>query len=199
MNYSFACYSGRCPIPSRFNLTVFIKIFTTMSVVPHPLTSPITKEWILSKKEKIRPWSQFLDVKMFHIPASFPKCTARVVKNVEYFQSNYIIVFIGLIVYCILTSPLLLIAIAALLGSCYIIRLKNETREISLFGQKLTLAHQYALVSICAFPLFYIAGAGQVVFWILGASFFFIMLHATLYDRPVPSEEDELKTVLEIV
>ncbi|GFY62919.1 prenylated Rab acceptor protein 1 [Trichonephila inaurata madagascariensis] len=170
-----------------------------MSTVALPLNSPVAKEWLLARKEKIRPWSQFLDVKMFHIPTSFPKCTTRVVKNVEYFQSNYIIVFIGLIVYCILTSPLLLIAIAALLGSCYIIKLKNETKEIALFGQKLTLAHQYALVSICAFPLFYLAGAGQVVFWILGASFFFIMLHATLYEVPPTSEEEELKKVLEIV
>ncbi|CAL1266473.1 unnamed protein product [Larinioides sclopetarius] len=170
-----------------------------MNTVALPITSPAAKEWLLSRKERIRPWSQFLDVKMFHLPASFPKCTARVVKNIEYFQSNYIIVFIGLIVYCILTSPLLLIAIAALLGSCYIIKLKNETRDISLFGQKLTVAHQYALVSIFAFPLFYLAGAGQVVFWILGASFFFIMLHATLYQLPASSEEEELTAVLEIV
>lgn len=38
----------------------------------------------------------------------------------------------------------------------------------SIVGQKLSLAHQYALVSIASFPLFYLAGAGQVVFWILG-------------------------------
>ncbi|GBL92140.1 Prenylated Rab acceptor protein 1 [Araneus ventricosus] len=162
-----------------------------MNTVALPITSPAAKEWLLSRKEKIRPWSQFLDVKMFHMPASFPKCTARVVKNIEYFQSNYIIVFIGLIVYCILTSPLLLIAIAALLGSCYIIKLKNETREVSLFGQKLTVAHQYALVSIFAFPLFYLAGAGQVVFWILGASFFIIMLHATLYCIEQMSKDED--------
>ncbi|KAG8201876.1 hypothetical protein JTE90_027355 [Oedothorax gibbosus] len=86
---------------------------------------------------------------MFHLPATFPKCTTRVVRNIEYFQSNYIIVFIGLIVYCILTSPLLLIAIAALLGACYIIRVRNESKEVALLGQKLTLAHQYAL-SVCA-------------------------------------------------
>lgn len=38
-------------------------------------------------------------------------------------------------------------------------------------GQKLSVAHQYALVSIASFPLFYLAGAGQVVFWILGMVF----------------------------
>ncbi|KFM57392.1 Prenylated Rab acceptor protein 1, partial [Stegodyphus mimosarum] len=129
---------------------------------------------------------------MFHLPPSFPKCTTRVVRNIDYFQSNYIIVFIGLIVYCILTSPLLLIAIAALLGSCYIIKLRNDAKEVILFGQKLTLAHQYALVSIISFPLFYLAGAGQVVFWILGASFFTIMLHATLYSiEQCPKDEDD--------
>ncbi|XP_071034539.1 prenylated Rab acceptor protein 1 isoform X2 [Parasteatoda tepidariorum] len=162
-----------------------------MSVVPINLSSPAAKEWLLTRKDRIRPWSQFLDFKMFHIPNSFPRCTSRVVKNVEYFQSNYIIIFIGLIVYCILTSPLLLIAIAAFLGSCYIIKLKNDSREIVLFGQKMTLAHQYALVSLISFPLFYLAGAGQVVFWILGASFFVIMLHATLYSiEQSPKDED---------
>ncbi|XP_054707331.1 prenylated Rab acceptor protein 1-like isoform X2 [Uloborus diversus] len=170
-----------------------------MSVVPLPISSPVAKEWLLKRKENIRPWGQFLDFKMFHLPPSFPKCTSRVVRNIEYFQSNYIIVFIGLIVYCLLTSPLLLIAIAALLGACYIVKIRSEAKEISLLGHKLTLAHQYSLVSIAAFPLFYLAGAGQVVFWILGASFFLIMLHATLYDYERTSEDADLKALVETV
>lgn len=170
-----------------------------MSIVTLPIHSPVAKEWLISRKDNIRAWSQFLDFKMFHIPPSFPKCTTRVVRNVEYFQSNYIIVFIGLIVYCILTSPLLLIAIAACLGACYIVKLRAASKEVVLLGQKLSVAHQYALVSVISFPLFYVAGAGQVVFWILGASFFSIMMHATLYDLDRNNEEDSVKSILETV
>ena len=36
----------------------------------------------------------------------------RLLKNIEHYQANYIITFMLLMVYCILTSPLLLIALA---------------------------------------------------------------------------------------
>lgn len=171
---------------------------STMSKVPALNAS--ANEWVRSRTDNIRPWSVFLDVKLFSTPQSFSTCTARVVRNVEYFQSNYIIVFIGLIVYCILTSPLLLVAVATLLGSCYIIKLKNESKELNVLGHKLSVAHQYALVSIISFPLFYIAGAGSIVFWILGASFFIIMLHATLYSgEPKPYEEETFDLQMEPV
>ena len=52
----------------------------------------------------------------------------------EYFQSNYVMVFLVLVLYCLLTSPLLLIVIAASGGAAYIAGIKNNDRKLSIAG-----------------------------------------------------------------
>ena len=37
-----------------------------------------------------------------------------------------------------------------------------------LIGRELSLAQQYGAVGILSFPLFWVAGAGSVVFWVIG-------------------------------
>ena len=64
------------------------------------------------QREKIRAWSEFADQKAFTAPVSMQEWTKRLVKNVEHYQANYIITFLVLMIYCVLTSPLLLIALA---------------------------------------------------------------------------------------
>merc|ERR1712042_286620 len=103
-------------------------------------------------------------------------------KNVEYFQSNYVMVFIVLVLYCLISSPLLLIVIAATGGACYIAGLKNAERKLSIAGHEVSLAQQYGLITVCSIPFFLIAGAGGIVFWVLGASMFFITAHAAFYN-----------------
>merc|ERR1719461_363144 len=79
-------------------------------------------------------------------------------------------VFIVLVLYCLISSPLLLIVIAATGGACYIA------------GLEVSVAQQYGLIGVCSIPFFLIAGAGGVVFWVLGASLFFITGHAAFYN-----------------
>ena len=67
---------------------------------------------IILQREKIRAWSEFADQKAFTAPVSMQEWTKRLVKNVEHYQANYIITFLVLMIYCVLTSPLLLIALA---------------------------------------------------------------------------------------
>ena len=43
-------------------------------------------------------------------------------------------VFIVLVLYCLISSPLLLIVIAASGGACYIAGLKNAERKLSIAG-----------------------------------------------------------------
>ena len=45
---------------------------------------------------------------------------------------------------------------------------------MSVLGHEVSLAQQYGLIGVCSIPFFLIAGAGGVVFWVLGASLFFI-------------------------
>uniref|UniRef100_A0A2R5LJP4 PRA1 family protein n=1 Tax=Ornithodoros turicata TaxID=34597 RepID=A0A2R5LJP4_9ACAR len=160
-----------------------------------PPTPAAAKQWLSQKRQSIKPWRQFADFNRFQVPKTLTQATTRVVRNVEHYQSNYLFVFLGLIIYCILTSPLLLIAIAAAMGGAYIIRLKSAEGKLRLFNRELTAVQQYCLVGMMCFPLFYLAGAGAAVFWVIGASFFTIMLHATLYAvEDVPVEGFELQT-----
>lgn len=76
---------------------------------------------------------------------------------------------------CRLTSPLLLFAVATSLGACHVLSKKNMEQRLSIFGQELSLAQQYGLIALVSLPLFYLAGAGSVVFWVLGE---FYILHS---------------------
>ena len=51
-----------------------------------------------------------------------------------------------------------------------------------LAGHEITLTHQYGFISVCALPFLFLAGAGAVVFWVLGASLFTVTVHAAFYN-----------------
>ncbi|KAK2165986.1 hypothetical protein NP493_1344g00023 [Ridgeia piscesae] len=145
------------------------------------LTNIRLREWFQKRRESVQPWNIFLSPSNFKLPKAVAPATKRFMSNIEKFQSNYIFVFLGLVAFCLLTSPLLLVAIATSLGACYIISLKNQDRKIRIMGRELSLVEQYTAVGIMSFPIFWLAGAGSAVFWVIGASFFAIALHASLY------------------
>ncbi|PNF23740.1 hypothetical protein B7P43_G17244 [Cryptotermes secundus] len=169
--------------------------------VPVSFSSPAAKEWFGQHHENVRPWILFINTRNFHTPSSLSHLAKRIARNVEYFQTNYFFVLLGLIFYCLITSPLLLIAVAASLGVCYILSMKNSEWKITVFAYELTLAQQYGLVAVCFLPLFYIAGAGAAMFWVLGTSVFIITLHASFYniDAVLNLEDEKMDVLIEDV
>ncbi|CAG7835971.1 unnamed protein product [Allacma fusca] len=95
------------------------------------LSRQLLIEWVAQARQNIRPWSVFCATGRFKAPASAQRLPRRVVKNVEYFQSNYLLVFGGLFLYCLITSPLLLLAFMAQLGLFYWIYTRNQERSYS--------------------------------------------------------------------
>ncbi|XP_069115837.1 prenylated Rab acceptor protein 1-like isoform X3 [Argopecten irradians] len=156
------------------------------------LSNASAREWLARTREGIKPWGEFINTSKFKTPKSVAPVPKRIMKNIEHFQSNYLFVFLGLVLFCVLTSPMLLIAIAACLGACYIINIKNQEKKLSIMGKELSVSQQYAAVGLCSFPLFWLAGAGSAVFWIIGASFFVIMLHASFYTLAEDGEDIDL-------
>ncbi|XP_023345533.1 prenylated Rab acceptor protein 1 [Eurytemora carolleeae] len=167
------------------------------------LSNPVIREWLNKRKSTIRPIGTFFNSANFQVPPSAGRLSKRVYKNVEYFQSNYVLVFLLLWVYCLVTSPLLLVVMAAAGGACYFISVKNQEQKITVAGHEISLAGQYGLVLLCSIPLLLIAGAGGVVFWVLGASLFCISLHAGFYNYDaldVPEDQEPLTgTIVEEV
>ncbi|KAK4315363.1 hypothetical protein Pmani_013416 [Petrolisthes manimaculis] len=165
------------------------------------LASPAAREWVSRRRENVRPWLLFINTHKFKAPPNLQRWSKRLARNVEYFQSNYMFVFIGLIIYCLITSPLLLLAVAASLGACYLLSLRNAETKLVVGGIEIAPAHQYAAVGVLSLPLFYLVGAGAVLFWVLGASLFIICVHASFYniESVVGSEEEPFDLQMEQV
>lgn len=70
-----------------------------------PFGAPIVQEWVQQRRENIRPWTTFFNTSNIRKPPSVARLTKRVLANVEYFKSNYLFVYIGLVLYCLLVSP----------------------------------------------------------------------------------------------
>ncbi|KAK6633687.1 hypothetical protein RUM44_004294 [Polyplax serrata] len=98
-----------------------------------------------------------------------------------------------------LTSPLLLIAVGVSLGAGYKLSKRQNEKKLVIFGHEVTLAQQYGILAICSIFLFMWAGAGAAVFWVLGASFFIITLHAAFFNiEAVVKTEDSFGLLEEV-
>ncbi|XP_069796189.1 prenylated Rab acceptor protein 1 isoform X1 [Narcine bancroftii] len=164
--------------------------------IPKIISQGPAREWIERRHLTIRPWANFVDQKRFSRPQNLGEMCKRLVHNIEYFQSNYIFVFLGLIVYCVVTSPMLLVALAVFFGACYIVHLRASQSRLVLFGRELSPAHQYGVSGAVAFPFFWLAGAGSAVFWVLGATLVIIGGHAGFHQlEPGDGEELQMESV----
>jgi len=135
------------------------------------------------QREKIRPWAEFADQKAFAAPVSMQEWTKRLLKNIEHYQANYIITFMLLMVYCILTSPLPLIALAVSATGSYVVS-KHEGQQLVIGGKTIPPQFRYALVGLISFPLLFIAGVGAALFWTLGVTATLIGGHASFRLAP---------------
>merc|ERR1712226_911316 len=146
------------------------------------VAQPLVREWLAKRRANLKPVGTFFNTANFQVPPSAGRLSKRLVKNLDYFQSNYVCVFLVLVLYCLISSPLLLIVIAGAGGAAYYAAVKNEGRKIAIAGHEVSLAQQYGIIAVTAIPFFLLAGAGGIVFWVLGASMFFITAHAAFYN-----------------
>ncbi|XP_072935812.1 prenylated Rab acceptor protein 1 isoform X2 [Epargyreus clarus] len=146
-----------------------------------------------------RPWTQFVATENFKAPASVPRLSRRIYRNVEYFQANYLMVFLGLFAYCLITSPLLLIAMVASFFGYR--KLTSGPNTWKIGGWELSKTQQYAVAAAGSMALCWLAGAGAVLFWVLGATVTVIALHASFFDAEAlpPSDDPEQFPMIEQV
>ncbi|XP_026479010.1 prenylated Rab acceptor protein 1-like [Ctenocephalides felis] len=160
---------------------------------------PNVTEFIAQRRQNIRSWSEFAQTSNFKAPASLPRLSKRIVRNIQHFQSNYLFVFIGLFLYCLITSPLLLLVLAGVAFAYY--KIKSANVHMSIMGRELTPTQQCVAVAAASLPVLYIAGAGAAAFWVIGASMFVISLHAAFYniDAIVTEDSEDQFALLEEV
>jgi anoctamin-1 len=64
------------------------------------LSNATAREWFSKTRDGIHPWGEFVNTGRFQTPKSVAPLPKRIMKNIEHFQSNYLFVFIGLVVFC---------------------------------------------------------------------------------------------------
>ena len=59
------------------------------------------REWITRSRASVKPWSEFVNVSKFSKPGNVAEVGKRVMKNLEVYQSNYILIVVLLTAYCV--------------------------------------------------------------------------------------------------
>ncbi|XP_065187044.1 prenylated Rab acceptor protein 1-like [Sycon ciliatum] len=143
------------------------------------------KEWINDRRKTVQPWGEFINNK-----ASRPKSTgaalSRLRLNLVRFQSNYLFVCLGLAVYCVISSPMLLIALFITAIAHHFIGVRLAAQPIRVLGRDFTTNDHLMLTALIAIPLLFLSSAGSATLWIIGASVVLVSLHSLL----MPTEEE---------
>lgn len=183
-----------------FNLQLLLKIFCRWlngnRFLAFPAKATVAREWISRQKQGLRPWREFLRSDKFKIPTGPGVVGRRMFGNLVGFQANYLCIFLVLAAYCLITTPLLLLAIAASIGFVYILRAKSSEGRLVIAGKEIPPAMQYGAGICMSLPLLYISGAGTALFWTIGATVVVVLAHALFYaSEPRPGAEFEMEQV----
>jgi len=104
------------------------------------------------------------------------------------------------LVYISLSASALVICLLLCLGCvcCHILRLRQAERKLVLAGREVPLAQQYAGVALLSIPVFLLVGGSSALFWVVGASFFVIMLHASFFKHEALAGSEEEAELFEV-
>jgi len=160
-----------------------IDLEATKMQLPNGATiSPgLVREWFNARRANVKPWSSFVSTSHFKSPLTLTRWSSRVARNIEHFQSNYFFVSILLVLYCLLTSPLLVLVLLSQAGACYLLTLRNVESPLRVGGKSVPLTHQYLAVACVFGPVFWLAGAGSLLLWVVAGSAVVVLGHASFY------------------
>eukprot|EP01134_Creolimax_fragrantissima_P006433 CFRG6433T1 len=188
--------------PTRFDISGMLSTFAvtlrsnrTVAEISADMSDPnfISKVKRIFKEnmQTLRPWNEFGNSSYFSKPETFGQALSRTSFNVRYFATNYLIIFLGLFVYCLITSPLLLFAVGfVMIGSAGIMHF-NGKPPIVIAGREFNSRSQKIAVCVITVPLFWMAAAGSVVFWLLGCSAVIILAHSSCLNNEMIANSEE--------
>src|SRR6218665_449797 len=86
--------------------TCWCHLWSFCSTMAVNLSNIKVRDWFQRQRDSIKPWSEFLYSKKFRPPKSVALGGTRILKNVASFQSNYLFVFLGLLIFCLCVTSL---------------------------------------------------------------------------------------------
>ncbi|KAG0303517.1 hypothetical protein BGZ98_006570 [Dissophora globulifera] len=135
----------------------------------------------------LRPAGEFFDKNRFSMPNNGQTVTSRFNYNLNYFQGNYLLIFIAVALYSLLTNIVLLFSVAFTVGGLHLLR--NVPPEGVTIGQSTFQQGQLKMAFIViSVILFFLASPIGTVFWIVGASAVPILGHAAVMQEGVEGD-----------
>lgn len=112
-----------------------------------------------------RPWSELLDRSAFSKPESLSEATQRIRKNYAYFRVNYIAIITVVLAVSLLTNPLSLIFLSALLAAwlfLYFFRTASDP-PLTLFGRQFSDLETLSLLVVSTIFVVFLTSVGSVL------------------------------------
>ncbi|XP_071910297.1 PRA1 family protein B4-like [Coffea arabica] len=112
-----------------------------------------------------RPWSELVDRSAFSKPDSISDATQRIRKNYAYFRVNYLAVITGVVAVSLLTNPLSLILLAALLAAwlfLYLFRTASDP-PLTLFGRQFSDRETLVGLIVSTIVVIFLTSVGSVL------------------------------------
>ncbi|UZJ56439.1 hypothetical protein CBS101457_005759 [Exobasidium rhododendri] len=147
------------------------------------------------KLSTLRPLSEFFDHQRISRPADLNEATQRITYNTRHFSGNYVIIIFLLTVYGLLTSPLLLVAVAFLVGGFALINRFAPEPTTQIGTYTITQRGLYTGLFCIGLPMLWWASPVALIFWLVGSSAVLVLGHASFIEPPVSSEYSGVETV----
>jgi len=61
----------------------------------------LAKEWLSKQRTSMKPWREFISTAKLSKPKSIAEVGRRVVKNLQVYQSNYVLISLLITTYCV--------------------------------------------------------------------------------------------------
>lgn len=143
-----------------------------------------------NKFATVRPPQEFFDVRHFSKPSNFSELQQRVTYNLNYYQSNYVVIVSLLSIYALITNSLLMFVIALVAGGMYGISKLNGSDLILPFGT-ITSSQLYTGLILVSLPLGFLASPISTMMWLIGSSCVCVFSHASFMEKPIETVFEE--------
>ncbi|KAG6427685.1 hypothetical protein SASPL_111931 [Salvia splendens] len=129
-----------------------------------------------------RPWSELADRTGFAKPESFSDANQRLRKNYGYFRTNYLMIVTTVLAISLLTNPLSLLLLAALLAAwlfLYVFRQPSDP-PIALFGRQFSDRSVLCGLILCSVIVLFLTNVGYVLVSALMVGVAVVVAHGAL-------------------
>jgi len=140
-----------------------------------------------NRLSNLRSPREFFNTHQVSKPADLNQTLSRITYNTRYFSGNYGIIVAILTVYAVITTPLVIVAIAwFVLGFAAINRFGPDPAQVG--EHKVSQTALYTGLFVIGLPLLWWSSPLGLLFWIVGASSVLILTHACLMEPGLESE-----------